>query len=148
MFAGKIVLRERKVRDIATRSRQPHDKASAEGVSSPREDNRNDRYPLLCCENGCGSRGNDDIDFLPDELDNDLGCALAAPLPPSNLDRDRATLEPAEFAQPLRESGDPLVLNRSRHRARGSDDRQPRRLLRARRERAGGGRAAEKRDEL
>src|SRR5262245_14546300 len=104
--------------------------------------------PLLCRENACGSRGDRDIDFLPDELGNDLGCALAAPLPPSNLDRDRATLEPAEFAQPLRESDDPLVLNRSRHRARGSDDRQPRRLLRARRERAGGGRAAEKRDEL
>src|SRR5262249_60096935 len=98
MFAGKIVLRERKVRDIATRSRQPHDKASAEGVSSPREDNRNDRCPLLCCENGCGSRGNDAIDFLPDELGNHLGCALAASLTPSNLSLDPATLDPSWFA--------------------------------------------------
>src|SRR5262245_15948882 len=69
-------------------------------------------------------------------------------LPPSNLDRDGATLDPAEFAQPLHESGHPLVLNRSRHRARAPDGRRPQRLLRARRERAGGGRAAEKRDEL
>src|SRR5262249_60153004 len=95
-----------------------------------------------------GSRGDSDIDLLPDELGNDLGCALAASLTPSNLDRDGATFDPAEFTQPLHESGNPLVLNRSRRRARGPDARQPRRLLRVRRERPGGGRTAEKRDEL
>ena len=83
--------------------------------SLPREDNRDDdRCRLLSCENTYGSAGNNNIDFLPDELGNDLGCALAASLRPSNLDRDGPTLDPAEFAQPVHESGDPLVLNRSR----------------------------------
>src|SRR5262249_28766339 len=64
-----------------------------------------------------------------------------------NLDREGPTLDPAEFAKPLHESGDPLVLNRSRHRARGPDGRQPRRLLRARRGWPRDG-AAEQRNEL
>src|SRR5262249_28111128 len=90
-----------------------------------------------------GSPGNNDIDLLPDKLGNDLGCALAASLCPSNLDRDGSTLDPAEFAQPLHESGDPLVFNRSRRRAQEPDGRQPPRLPRVRRERPDGGRTAE-----
>jgi hypothetical protein len=99
-----------------------HDKPSADGVS-PREDNRDDRCRLLCCENTYGSPGNNDIDFLPDELGNDLGCALAASLRPSNLDPDGPSFDPAEFAQPVHESGDPLVLNRGRRRAQEPDGR-------------------------
>src|SRR5262249_43987297 len=75
--------------------------------------------PLLCCENTYGSPENNDIDFFPDELGDDLARTLAAALRPSNLDRDGPTLDPAEFAQPLHESGDPLILNRSRHWAQG-----------------------------
>src|SRR5262245_15624227 len=79
--------------------------------------------------------GNNNIDFLLDELGNDLGSALAASLRPSNLDRDEATLDPAGCTQPLHESGDPLVLNRSRRWAQAPDGPQLRRLLHARRER-------------
>src|SRR5262249_21587583 len=130
----------------ATRSRQTHDKASADRVSF-RKDNWDDRCRLLCCENTYGSLGNDDIDLLPDKLGNDLGCALAASLCPPNLDRDGSSLDPAEFAQPLHESGDPLVLNRSRRWAQEPDSRQLRHLLRARREWPRH-RAAEQCDEL
>src|SRR5262249_60581417 len=45
---------------------------------------------------------------------DDRGRALAASLPPSNLDRDGAALDPADRAQPLYESGELLVRNRSR----------------------------------
>src|SRR5215471_14980898 len=123
-----------------------HDKARADRVS-PRENNRNNRCRLLCCENTYGSPGNNDIDFVLDELGNDLGCALAASIRPSNLDRDGVTLDPAGCTQPLHESSDPLVLNRSRHWAQEPDGRQLRRLLRARQERPRDG-AAEQCDEF
>src|SRR6516225_5403751 len=127
------------------RSRQTHNKASADWVSSPREDNGDD---LLCRENTYASPGNDDIDFLPDELGNDIGCAPAASLRPSNLDGDGPTVDPAEFAQPLHESGDPLVLNRALRRAREPNGRQLRRLLCARRERPRDRAAKQRRDEV
>ena len=89
-----------------------------------------------------------DIDLEPDELGRDLGEALVASLRPAILDRDGATLDPAEFAQPLHKSGDPLALGRRRARAQEPDGRQLSRLLRARRERPRRRRAAEQRDEL
>jgi len=114
-FTGKIAVLERWARDTAVRSRQTYDQASADRVSA-REDNRDDRrHPLG--ENTCGSPANNDIDVLPDELGNDLGCALAASLRPSNLDRGGAPLDPTDCMQPLHESGDRLALNRSRRRA-------------------------------
>ena len=82
-----------------------------------------------------GSRRDNDIDLEPDELGRDLGEALAASLRPAILDRDGATLDPAEFAQPLHKSGGPLAPGRRRARAQEPDGRQLRRLLRARRER-------------
>ena len=94
------------------------------------------------------SRRDNDIDLEPDELGRDLGEALAASLRPAILDRDGATLDPAEFAQPLHKSGDPWARSRRRGRAQEPDGRQLRRLLRARRERPRRRRAAEQRDEL
>ena len=96
----------------------------------------------------CGSRRDNDIDLEPNELGRDLGEALAASLRPAILDRDGATLDPAEFAQPLHKGGDPLARDRRRGRAQEPDGRQLRRLLRTRRERPCSRRAAEERDEL
>ncbi len=79
--------------------------------------------------------GDNDIDLEPDKLGHDLGEALGATLCPAILDRDSATLDPAEFAQPLHKSGGPLALGRGSARAQEPDSRQLRRLLRARRER-------------
>ena len=71
-----------------------------------------------------------------------------ASLRPAIFDRDGAALDPAEFAQPLHKSGSPLAPGRRRARAQEPDSRQLRRLLRARRERPRGRRAAEQADEL
>ena len=90
----------------------------------------------------------DDIDFQPNELGEDLGGTVSAPLCPPILDRDSATLDPIEFAQSLHESVGPLLLGRRRGCAQESDDRQLRWLLRARPERPHCRRPAEQRDEL
>src|SRR5262249_13713099 len=64
------------------------------------------------------------------------------------LDRKVATLDPAEFAQLLHKSGDPLALDRRRARAQETDGRQLAGLLRARRKRPCSHSAAEERNEL
>ena len=118
------------------------------GSPADREHDRDDRCRLLCREDAGGAVRDNDIDLEPDELGGDLGEALAASLRPAILDRDGATLDPTEFAQPLHESGDPLAVGRRRARAQEPDGRQLAGLLRARRERPRRRRAAEKRDEL
>ena len=106
-LAGKIGRLDRQAGDVAARSRQARDQAAANRVRRRREHDRDDRCRLLCRENGWGCLRDDDIDLEPDELGRDLGVALAASLRPAILDRDGATLDPAEFAQPLHKSGDP-----------------------------------------
>ena len=59
-------------------------------------------------------RRDNDIDLEPDEFRCDLGISLAASFRPPILDRDVAALDPAEFAQSLHESGNPLALGRKR----------------------------------
>src|SRR5215471_2131432 len=89
-----------------------------------------------------------DIDFQPDELGCELGEAFAASLRPAVFDRDGASFDPAEFAQPLHKSSGQLALRGRRSRAQESDGRQLCRLLRARRERPSSARADDKREEL
>jgi hypothetical protein len=76
-----------------------------------------------------------DIDVKPDELGRDLDEALAAPLRRPILDRDGATLDPADFAQPLQQGSDPLALDRRSGWTQVSDGRHFRRLLRTRSDR-------------
>ena len=90
----------------------------------------------------------DDIDLEAHEFGCDLGVALGAALRPSILDRDRAALDPAAFAQPLHEGTDPMAVERRRARTQVANGRQLRRLLRARRERPSRRRAAEECDEV
>ena len=58
---------------------------------------------------GLRFRRDDDIDLEPDELGRDFGEALVASLRPAIFDRDGATLDPAEFAQPLHKGRDPWL---------------------------------------
>jgi hypothetical protein len=119
----------------------------AHRVPRQRKDDRDDRCRLLCCGD-CGSRRDDDIHLEPDELGRDLGVAFAVSLRPAIRDRDGATLDPTEFAQPLHEGGDPLAVGCGRARNKEPDGRQLRRLLRPYRTRPRNRRTANKPNEL
>jgi hypothetical protein len=78
-----------------------------------------------------------DVDVKSDELGRDFLVTVIAALCPPILNRDVATVDPSEFAEPLHESGNPLALDRRRG-TQKSDGRRPARLLCARRERPHG----------
>src|SRR5207244_659965 len=97
------------------------------------------------------SRCENDINLEPDEFGRELGDALAASLRRAILDRDRAPLDPAEFAQPLHKGSKTTWPCPERTLRQVPDGRQLPRLPRARRERPEARRrrrAAEKGDEL
>src|SRR5262249_6820672 len=117
-------------------SRQAGDQAGADRVPSCRENDGDDRRCLLGSSQDHGSaRRDNNINLALDELGDNLSGALGSTLSPAILDRDRPTLNPAEFAQSLYKSCGPLALGRRRCRAQVPDDWQLRRLLRMRRER-------------
>src|SRR5262249_37630118 len=89
-----------------------------------------------------------DVDLVLDELGRDLGVALAAAFRPAVLDCDGTALDPAEFAQPLHEGGNPLAPPCRCGRAQESYSWKLAWLLRARLERPCSRRAAEERDEM
>src|SRR5262249_52462150 len=82
------------------------------------------------------------------QLLRDLFEAFAAALCPVIFDRNVATFIPAEFAQPLHESGGPWFPGRWRGCTQKPDDRESPRLLRARRDRPRRRRAAERGQEF
>src|SRR5262249_12211966 len=106
---------------------------------------RGGRRRLLCREER-GSRRDNHVDLHLDELGNDLSKARTVSLRPPCLERNGTTLDPAEFAQSLRECGMPLAVGGRCAHAPVADGRKPW-LLRARRERPSR-RTADQRDEL
>ena len=114
--------------------------ADASAVDFPRFVRR------LHCYYG-GSIRDNDVDLKADELGRDLGDALRASLIPAILDRDGATLDPAEFTQSRHKSSSPCTPARS-VRAQEPDVRQLVRLLRGSGDRPSRRRAAEYVDRL
>jgi hypothetical protein len=100
-LANQIGVLQRQAGDVATWSRQGSDQTGAERVVRHWEDNRDDRCRLLCREDGCDARRDDDIDLEPDELGRDLGVSFGASLGPAIRDRKVAIFGPTEFTQPL-----------------------------------------------
>src|SRR5262249_10377527 len=88
------------------------------------------------------------VDVDPNKLSRDFGIPPAAPLRIRILNREIATFDPAELTQPLHKSSDSLAFGRRGCGPQVPYGRQLARLLRARRERPGSRRAANKRDEL
>src|SRR5215813_14171073 len=133
-LAGKIGGLGRQAGDVAARSRQAWYEAGADRIVRRREHDRDNRCHLLCCKHRPSHRY-DHIDLESDELSGNLAEALGTSLRPTILDRQGATLDPAEFAQSLNKGGDPCTPGRRRSRSKEPNDRHLRWLLRARRER-------------
>jgi len=102
---------------------------------------------LLNCGHSA-SRCENDIDLEPDELGRDLRHALAASFRPAIRYCDGASLDPAEFAQPLQKSSNVTWSGPERADRQVPDSRQLPRLLRARRDRQRCGHAAKRGDEF
>ena len=60
---------------------------------------------------GSASVRDDDVDFLLHEFGRELGDPLGLPLRPTVFESNGPTLNPAKFAQPLRESDSPRYLH-------------------------------------
>src|SRR5262249_55201806 len=147
-LANKIGYLVRQAGDVAVRSRQAGDQAGADRVPSRRENDGDDRRRLLGSQDHGSARRDNNINLALDELGGNLSGTGGSTLRPAILDRDRTTLNPAEFAQSLYKSGGPLALSRGRGRAQKPNGLQLRRLVPARRARPRAGCAAEQRDEL
>jgi hypothetical protein len=120
-LASEFGLLERKAGNVAARSGQIGDETVVNRIGRQGKDNRDDWCRLLCCDGGHSSRRDNDLDLESDKLGRDLGGALAASLRPAIVDRDRATLDPAKFAQSLHKRGDPLALSQRWTHAHESD---------------------------
>src|SRR5262249_59799037 len=79
-------------------------------ISSICKYDRNNRCGLLCRDYRSGRVRDDDIDFAADELVRDLREPLATSIRPAIFDRDGATFDPAEFAQPCTRAATQLVM--------------------------------------
>src|SRR5262245_7745182 len=91
-------------------SSQTRDQANADWIAGRRENDGNDRRRLLGSQDPASRPWDHDINVASDELGRNFSEALAATLRPPILDRDGATLDPAEFAQPLNKDGEPLAM--------------------------------------
>src|SRR5215831_4123384 len=126
--------------------REAGDQAHSDRVHRQDENDWNRRCRLFDCD-GRVSTSDNYIDFKAHQLLRDLFEAFAAALCPVIFDRNVATFIPAEFAQPLHESGGPWFPGRRRGCTQKPDDRESARLLCPCRERPRS-RAAEQGDEL
>jgi hypothetical protein len=146
-FGSKVIRLGRQASDITARSCQARNQAATNRVRRYWEHDR-DLRGCLFCRWDSGSARDNDIDLHPDKLGCQLGKAFAASLGPAIFNRDGAAFDPAELAQPLHKSGDPIAPSRKRTRAQEPDGRELGGLLRVRRERPRGCCAAEQRDEV
>src|SRR5262245_24464936 len=121
-LAGKIGDLGRQAGDVAARSRQAWYEAGADRIVRRREHDRDNRCHLLCCKHRPSHRY-DHIDLESDELSGNLAEALGTSLRPTILDRQGATLDPAEFAQSLSKGGSPCTPGRRRARSKEPNDR-------------------------
>src|SRR6516225_4156693 len=126
--------------------REAGDQAHSNRVHRQDENDWNRRCRLFDCD-GRVSTSDNYIDFKAHELLRNLFEAFAAALCPVIFDRNVATFIPAEFAQPLHESGGPWFPGRWRGCTQKPDDRESARLPCPCRERPRR-RAAEQRDEI
>src|SRR5215831_419210 len=90
----------------------------------------------------------DHVDLEPHEVGRDLGREVVPALRPAHVDIYVAVFDPAKFAEPRGEGGEPHAGRRLRAGAEEPNSHGLAALLRTRRERPRGRRAAEQRDEV
>ena len=96
--------------DVAAWPRQTCYQTGANRIARLTENNWNGRCRLLCRDDCCGSRRDDDIDLQPDELGDDFGQTLAASFPPTVFDHNRSTFDPAVRTHALHKRVSPFAL--------------------------------------
>src|SRR5262244_1420401 len=150
-FCSEAVLPEGEPGYVASRSRWAHDQAGGDRIAHLCEYDRQGAGSVLQRHHGRLIAGENSIRPHPHEFGSEASQALIIPAWPALLDVDIATFDPPEILQAPAE-------RRHAELAFGVLLRQPRNqhadavhllaLLRARRERPAGHRAAEKRDEV
>jgi hypothetical protein len=108
---------DREARNVAARMRQTRYEAGTQRVGRRSEDDWDARCCMLCREDHWVCISHNDIDPALDELGRELGGAVTASIRPSILDREIAAFDPAEFVEPLKKSGEPKTIFRSRTRS-------------------------------
>jgi hypothetical protein len=131
----ETVFEQRKTGGVSTRPRQAIDEAAADRVDDRREHDRHGTGYLLQRRHGLAAIGQDDVGRERDQFGRVCAHAVDIAHAPAGDDPHVATVGPAQFLQPLRERSHPGHRFRI---VRGqvdeyADDRQLRRLLRARR---------------
>jgi hypothetical protein len=144
-ISGNIGLLDREARDVAARSRQIGNEAAAKRIIPQHKHDGDRRCCLLHRRRGAGIR-DDKIGVEPGEFGGELRGALGASFRPTILDRDGASLDPAEFTQSRCKRSGPWTPGRGVG-AYEPDHGQLARLLCARRDRPGRCRAAAKQDD-
>jgi hypothetical protein len=129
--------------DVAAGAAQTRHQTSLDRIDARGKDDRNGRCRRFCGQRSRGAERRDDNCHLPRrQFGRDLTEPRIVAVRPAIFDRDIAALVKARFAQALPECRDDLGGGFGGGGVEEADHRH-RPLLRARRQRPGGGRAAE-----
>jgi hypothetical protein len=129
--------------DISARPRKARDQPQTDGISCLGHDDRDFARRLPCRYSGGREPSDDDIDFEADQLGGQFGKPVEASIRRSKLKSNVLPLHIPQIVQPLPKHP-PKLLRIDIANDQGGNGRHLR-LLRARRERPRGCRAAEKR---
>src|SRR5262249_17691442 len=133
---------------VALRPGEADDEAERDRIISHREHDRKGRSGRLRGQGRCGAPGRDDqADLLAYQLSRHLRQPVVSTLGKAIFDRNATSFDVAGSGQTLAENSQVRRTRRSRARAQITYDRHLR-LLRTRRERPRGGRAAQTADEV
>src|SRR5215472_5092013 len=147
LLCPKLSRDKRDTGDIAARPVETGNEAELNRVAAACEDDRDRRSRRLGYDCRRGVVHSDHRYLTAHQISCEVGQSVGLVLRPAILDRHILTLDVAGFTKALAECSQKVcTIGRPRD-AEESHDRH-RRLLRARRERPGGGRAADERDEL
>src|SRR5215813_12211463 len=146
LLCPKLSRDKRDTGDIAARPVETGNEAELNRVAAACEDDRDRRSRRLGYDCRRGVVHSDHRYLTAHQISCEVGQSVGLVLRPAILDRHILTLDVAGFTKALAECSQKVcTIGRPRD-AEESHDRH-RRLLRARRERPGGGRAADERDE-